>query len=173
MVRRLKRRRGLRFWLILLVIVALIAGRFLTSLNEPAKPVAIASGVYRVERVIDGDTILLAGGARVRLIGVDTYELDATDERQQFWAREATQFAREFVGHGEVRLRLDRERLDHYGRFLAYVYVDDTMLNEALLRHGLARAVTNFNYSSRFKRIFRRVEDEARNGRRGIWSVKE
>jgi micrococcal nuclease len=71
-----------------------------------------------------------------------------------------------------VRLRFDRERIDPYGRFLAYVYVDDRLLNEALIREGLARASLRFNYAERFKRIFRNAEAEAQTAARGIWSVQ-
>ena len=69
-----------------------------------------------------------------------------------------------------MRLQFDKERLDRYDRFLAYVFVGDRMLNEELARAGLARVELKFHYSSTMKNRFRKAEDEARTARRGIWS---
>ncbi len=145
--------------------LARLAGRF----QKPA-PTSLSEGIYRVERVVDGDTLLLANGARVRLIGADTPETVKPNSPVEPWGPEATEFTERFVSGGEVRLELDRERLDKYGRFLAYVWVEDRMLNEELIRAGLARARTGFSYSEAMKRRFRRAEEEARQARRGIWT---
>jgi micrococcal nuclease len=131
----------------------------------------LAEETYAVERVVDGDTVLLANGARVRLIGVDTPEAAYDGRPAEPWAREATQFTERFVAEGRVLLRFDRERVDRHGRFLAYVWVGERMLNEELLRAGLARARTEFRYRDSVKRTFRRAEAEARDARRGIWST--
>ena len=69
-----------------------------------------------------------------------------------------------------MRLSFDRERVDHYGRFLAYVWVGDEMLNEALLRAGLARYEPQFRYSESIKRRFRQAEQDAKREGLGIWS---
>ncbi len=145
----------------------LVIVRLGSDWRRPAVPDAIGEGVYQVDYVVDGDTLRLANGAKVRLIGVDTPELGEVAEPG---AAEATAFTRHFLRNGQVRLRCDRERVDRYGRFLVYAYVDGQMLNEALLRQGLARARTNFNYNQTYKRIFRQAESEARQARRGIWS---
>ena len=71
---------------------------------------------------------------------------------------------------GRVRLEYDRERVDHYGRTLAYVYVGDEMLNEELIRQGLAEAKTRYNYSYLMKERFRQAEKEAKAAGRGKWS---
>ena len=78
--------------------------------------------------------------------------------------------ARQFVAGGTVRLQMDRERQDKYGRYLAYVWVGQRMLNEELIRFGLATAETGFRYSSSMKTRFRRAEAEAKDAGRGIWS---
>jgi len=138
--------------------------------REPAPPEALAEGPYRVQRVVDGDTLLLANRARVRLIGADCPETEKPGQIGEPWAPEATQFTEDFVAAGTVRLQMDRQRIDRYGRFLAYVWVGDRMLNEELIRSGLARARTGFPYSSSMKTRFVRAEKEAKAAGRGIWS---
>ena len=71
-------------------------------------------------------------------------------------------------------LTFDRQKVDRYDRFLAYAWRDermDLMLNEELVRAGLAQAKTGYRYSDRMKKRFRRAEDEAKAARRGIWST--
>jgi len=156
--------------LVILLLVALSAWRVWQARNEPEPPAALAEGVYEVERVVDGDTLVLTNGARVRLIGADTPETVKPNHPVEPWGPEATEFTKRFVAGGEVRLQLDRERQDRYGRFLAYVFVDDRMLNEALIRAGRATAETRFRYSKSMKTRFLRAQDEARAAGRGIWS---
>jgi micrococcal nuclease len=123
-----------------------------------------------VVRVVDGDTILFAPDVRVRLIGVDAPESVKPDHPVEPWGPEASDFTRQFLSGGTARLEYDRERTDSYGRTLAYVWVGDRMLNEELLRAGLARWERHFNYASEIKQRFRAAQEEARRERRGIWS---
>ena len=82
---------------------------------------------------------------------------------------EARQFTEEFLSGGAVRLQFDRQRLDQDRRLLAYVLVEDRMLNEELIRAGLARAELGFHDSESMKTRFRRAEREAKAAGRGIW----
>lgn len=157
-------------WLVYVLVLA-PGRRWPPGLPSSASPESLAEGSYRVARVVDGDTLLLANGARVRLIGADTPETVKPGEPVQPWGPEATKFTKEFVAAGTVRLQLDRERIDRFGRFLAYVWVDDRMLNEELIRAGLARARLEFRYSSVMKTRFRRAQQEAKAAGRGIWSL--
>ena len=136
----------------------------------PEPPAALAEGVYEVDRVVDGDTLVLTNHARIRLIGADTPETKKPNHPVEPWGPEATEFTKRFVSGGRVRLQLDREQQDRYGRFLAYVFVDDQMLNEELIRKGLAKAKTGFPYSQSKKTRFLRAQDEARAAGRAIWS---
>ena len=155
-------------WVLLLAIAAALAARY--AAQEAPPPEALDNGgTYDVERVIDGDTLLLANGAKVRLIGVDTPEFGGEGRVAEPLAKEASAFAKAFLKGRPVRVELDRERLDRYGRFLAYVYVEEGMLNEALLRAGFARARLEFNYSDSMKRRFRKAEEAAKKERLGIW----
>ena len=125
---------------------------------------------HHVVRVVDGDTLLVDPHARVRLIGVNAPETVKPDWPVEPWGPEASAFTKQFVSGGTVRLEFDDEPLDAYDRYLAYVWVDDRMLNEALLRAGLARFEPDFHYSSAMKRRFRQAQDEARRKHLGIWS---
>ena len=179
--RRLPSALGVASALILLAII--VAARWLDRPPQWADPGYLSEGLYQVERVVDGDTIDLSrardGGARgdgkvqrirVRLMGVDTPETVKPGHPVEPWGPEAAEFTRRFVSGGSVRLRLDKERLDRYGRVLAYVYVDDVMLNQQLLLAGLARARLTFRYSQAMKRRFREAQQQAQIDRKGIWS---
>ena len=158
-------------WLIWLGLVLFVALRLWTTGPEPAEKAPLAAGDHQVEYVYDGDTLLLATGERVRLIGVDTPETVKRDHPVEPFGPEATAFTRAFVGDGPVRLEFDRERLDRYGRRLAYVWVGQRMLNEELLRAGLARFEPQYHYSETQKRRFRLAQSEAQAAKRGLWST--
>ena len=123
-----------------------------------------------VERAVDGDTVVLSGGERVRYTGVDTPELHHPTKPVQWYAREAKEFNRHLVEMKKVRLEFDVVRRDKYGRLLAYVYLPDgTFVNAELVHQGYARILTippNVKYAD----LFLKYEREAREAGRGLWS---
>ena len=136
----------------------------------------------RVVRAVDGDTLKLANGERVRLIGVDTPEMhenpklyrDATRSGQDVqtilsMGRVAYDFTRKLVEGREVRLEFDVQQRDRYGRLLAYVYLNDgTFLNEEIIKNGYAYPMTippNIRHSENFKSLF----EQARTKHIGLW----
>jgi len=131
---------------------------------------APASETRLVARASDGDTLVLAGGERVRLIGVDTPEKDHANPRVRDFAAAATRFTRERAVGREVRLDFETgARRDRYGRTLAYVYLPDgELLNLAIVREGYGFAYTRFPFALR--KEFKRAEGEARRARRGLWA---
>lgn len=123
-----------------------------------------------VHRVIDGDTLLLVKGKRVRLLGVDTPETKHPRKQVQRFGKEAYLFTKNLVEGKEVFLEYDWQKNDKYGRVLAYVYLKDgTLVNAEIIRQGYGFAYTRHPY----KRMeeFRRLEREARENRRGLWAV--
>jgi micrococcal nuclease len=96
-----------------------------------------------VERVVDGDTFdvspAVEGVDRVRLIGVETPEINDPECGEQPLAAQAREFTTTELDGQEVDLEFDEDRIDRYGRLLAYVYKDDEMFNERLVREGLAQ----------------------------------
>lgn len=164
-----RRTKALRF-VTLLVLAALAAWQFLTQ--APPDVVHEPGAIVRVQRAVDGDTLLLDDRTRVRLLGVDTPETKKPDWPVEPFGPEAHDFTSAHVEGRRVRLEFDKERHDKYGRVLAYVYLDDWFLNEELIRAGLGRAITNHPYSESMKRRFRAAQREAQHERRGIWSVE-
>lgn len=94
--------------------------------------------LYTVDRVVDGDTILLTNGEFVRYIGIDTPEIFP---EIQCYANASTERNRELVGGQTVRLVKDVSDMDRWGRWLRYVYVGDVFINEILVEEGYAKAV--------------------------------
>ncbi|MEA2282038.1 MAG: micrococcal nuclease [Solirubrobacteraceae bacterium] len=123
-----------------------------------------------VARVVDGDTIVLRGGERVRYIGMDTPESVKPGTPVQCYAKAASHENERLVDGERVRLRYDAEREDRYGRTLAYVYRarDGVFVNAELVRRGYARQLTippNVAHAG----LFRRLAAQARERGRGLW----
>jgi micrococcal nuclease len=107
----------------------------------------------------------LAGGQRVRYIGMDTPEMSPLEP----FAREATQANRDLVEGKTVRLEKDVSDTDRYGRLLRYVWVDSTMVNLELVRRGLARAHA-YPPDTRYQLLLEAAEIEARLKGLGMWA---
>jgi endonuclease YncB( thermonuclease family) len=163
-----RRRPAPRSWL-MIAIAIFLAWRLWTAGELRPLPAFAPGAKAFVRRAVDGDTLLLQDGRRIRLIGVDTPETKREGTPVQPWGLEAHEFTARLVEGRTVRLEFDRERHDKYDRILAYVYVDDQLLNEELLRAGLGRALLKYPYSDAMKRRFKKAEQEARAARRGIW----
>ncbi|MCX4026477.1 thermonuclease family protein [Spartinivicinus marinus] len=90
--------------------------------------------------MLDGDTLLLKSGDKVRLIGVNTPEQATEIHQAEPFAMQATQATKTFFNNQPmIKLKLGKEPKDHYGRILAYVARSDGMLlSEYLVAHGLA-----------------------------------
>ncbi len=161
--------RGLALWL---VCLALVVWRLFAAGDRQPAPEALEEGVHQVRRVVDGDTLLLESGARVRLQGIDTPESVLEDHPVEAWGPEASAFTKEFIAgaNQQVRLTFSLERKDRHDRFLAFAWDGDVMLNEELVRAGLAHARLDYRYSQPMKRRLAAAEKEARAAKRGIWS---
>ena len=126
----------------------------------------------RIARVIDGDTVELSDGTRVRLLGIDAPELARGSSTAESGAEESKRWLRERVSGAPVELRYGSERLDKYGRTLAWIYLaDDTLLNEVLLLEGQAKLVTSFGLPLDLSDRLHVAAAQARVQRRGLWSA--
>ncbi len=119
----------------------------------------------RVIQVIDGDTIIIEGGYRVRYIGIDAPEIHPEVEA---FGMEAWQANRKLLEGKEVRLERDVSEKDKYGRLLRYVWVDDVLVEAELVRQGLARAKA-YPPDTRYQDYLEEMEAEARGAGRGMW----
>jgi len=124
---------------------------------------------YLVARVLDGDTIELSSGEKVRYIGIDAPELHHPRKEVQYYAQGAYQANRNLVEGKRVTLELDVEERDRYGRILAYVYVNGVMVNEWLIAHGYAQVAT-FPPNVKYADKFRALEKEAKANGLGLWA---
>ena len=120
-------------------------------------------------RVIDGDTIVLSNGEKVRLIGVDTPETKHPQKPVEYYGKEATAFTKRMVGGKVVKLKYDVQRRDEYDRLLAYVYLmNGTFLNAEIIKQGYGHAYTRFPF--KYMEEFKQYEKEARENKRGLWT---
>jgi len=143
---------------------ALLAALCILTLSLPGcRP---PTDTYRVTEVIDGDTIVIEGGQRVRYIGVDAPELGPPAGPL---AAEAWQANRSLVEGKEVRLEKDVSETDQYGRLLRYVHAEGTFVNAELVRQGwaLSRA---YPPDTKYQEYLDKMEAMARRAGRGIWA---
>ncbi|HRY82708.1 MAG TPA: thermonuclease family protein [Candidatus Moranbacteria bacterium] len=125
-------------------------------------------GEYKVLRVIDGDTIEIEGGERVRYIGIDTPEVGANGKADECYAQKAKEKNQELVLGKNVELRKDVSDRDQYGRLLRYVFVDGLSINIELVRLGLAK-VASFPPDVRYQDEITSAQSEAREKKSGLW----
>ncbi len=123
-------------------------------------------------KVVDGDTLKLADGRSVRLIGINTPELARQGRSAEPFAeqaRRALQVELSASG-GEVGLLLGRDRQDHYGRTLAHGFTrSGANLEEHLLRDGLGWQVA-IAPNTQLAACHLAAERAAQQGKRGVWS---
>ena len=159
---------------VLLGAAACGAGRGRPSLSAAPATATLPGGVdVAVKRVVDGDTIEVAGGERVRLIGMDTPETVDPNRPAGCYGKEASRFTSSLLPPGTiVRMVGDVEQRDRYGRLLAYVYrrSDGLFVNAELLRRGFAQVLTippNVAHTDEFAAIAR----QAREASQGLWGA--
>jgi micrococcal nuclease len=147
--------------------VALLATVTAGSGCADGMPATGGASEDRIARVTDGDTVVLAGLGKSRLIGVDTPEVHGGRE---CYGREASEYVKRLLPPARaVRYRFDVERRDRYGRALIYLWVGSRFVNGALARNGFAVPMTippNVRYADRIAALAR----TARVNGRGLWS---
>jgi micrococcal nuclease len=141
------------FYVVFLLGVALLV--FIFSIQQKG---------LRVKKVIDGDTVILSSGEKVRYIGID-----APDKSDPYFV-EAKEFNQKMVEGKIVSLKYDEERRDKYFRILAYVWVDSFLVNAELIKKGLASVYT-YPPNLKHRDYFCSLQTQARKAKIGIWSI--
>jgi micrococcal nuclease len=172
--------------LLFLAVFAVIASIFFekaglfTDAKTPNEVKAVQTGKmygpYKVERVVDGDTIVVSidgKSTKVRFIGVDTPESVSSDESNNTaWGKKASNYTKKRLSAAKVYLKYDTQKEDVYGRTLAYVYTKNgknyAMYNKELVRKGYARAVC-YEPNHKYKKEFNKLQKEAKKAKRGFW----
>lgn len=140
------------------------------ELSEQEPHQAPEENLYLVTEVIDGDTIRIEGGYKVRYIGIDTPETVHPSKPVECFGIEASNKNKELVEGKRVRLEKDISETDKYGRLLRYVWIDDLFVNDYLIRQGYAYAYT-YPPDVKYAEQFAEAQREARENNRGLWSA--
>lgn len=124
-----------------------------------------------VTAVIDGDTVVLQTGGKVRYLGVDSPEIGHDAEPADCYGGAAKKTNEKMVLGRRVVLKYGQSETDSHGRLLAYVFLQDgTCVNLELLRSGNAfvyRTSEDFQLPAQFMEVQR----EAIKKRRGLWGA--
>lgn len=139
-----------------------------TSTDQNVEPLTISLETATVTRVIDGDTVELSDGGRVRYIGINTPELKHAGTAEECFAVEAKTANEKLVLNKSVRLARDVSNIDRYGRLLRYVYVGDTFVNSKLVSDGFAYA-SPYPPDVEHNDDLRAAMIAAREGQKGLW----
>jgi len=122
-----------------------------------------------VAYIFDGDTFRSRSGERIRLLGINTPEVAHNAQPRQPYAKQAKRRLKQLILGKSVRLRLDKEKKDKYGRTLAQIYLrDGRWINQILVAEGLAHVYTfapNFYWTN----ALLKTEKIARTDMRGLW----
>jgi micrococcal nuclease len=119
--------------------------------------------------VVDGDTLALVGGGRVRLV-----QIDAPEKGEECYGDRATALARRLLPRG-VRVRIEPDphldQVDLYRRQLAYVFRDGENVNVALVRRGAAGVWFFHGARGRYAAELAAAATKALAERRGLWGA--
>jgi len=164
--RRPKRRRRLWSFIIIVVLAAVVVSyRLVERIGPEKKP----GDRFTVKRVIDGDTMELLGGDRLRLLSIDTPEKGEKLHDEAMYLLAA-------VAQGKAgRIEFARNRRDRYGRLLGYLYVDDTVLvNKTILDSGMAYLYLFEDTDLQRPEVKRmlQAQREAMARHAGLWSIQ-
>jgi len=142
------------------------------SIVLPTSSTKINRERVRVARVVDGDTVELADGRKLRYIGINTPETVKPNTPVQCMGKAASARNRELVDGKEIEIEKDVSETDRYGRLLRYVYVGDIFVNQYLVAEGFAQA-SSYPPDVKYQEIFREAQRKAQEDNKGLWASCE
>lgn len=122
-----------------------------------------------VDRVVDGDTIELSDGRKVRYIGIDTPETKDPRKEVQCFGEEASAYNQDLVEGKVVAIEADVADKDQYDRLLRYVWLEDEMINKKLVAEGYAYA-SSYPPNVKYQTQFKLAQQQAREQNLGLWA---
>ena len=126
-----------------------------------------------VERVVDGDTIVISDGKRVRMIGINTPESVKEAGGIEYYGKEASNYTKNKLEGNTVYLEKDVSDKDKYDRLLRYIYLKDgTFYNELIVKEGYAYAST-YPPDIKYNEIIHEAEAYARSNNLGLWGESD
>ncbi|MDC8445777.1 MAG: thermonuclease family protein [Nitrosomonas sp.] len=139
------------------------------NIQQTALPVQTYRRLYPVKSVYDGDTLILGNNQRVRLLGVNTPEIESRHRPGEPGGVAAREWLHNQVRNRQVYLEYDQEKKDKYNRQLAHVFLPDgTHLNLELIKQGLA-FMSIVPPNLRYAEAFSRAQQQAEKQTLGIW----
>lgn len=126
-----------------------------------------------VTEVIDGDTVELENGGKVRLLGIDTPETKDIRKPVECFGKQASNETKNLLEGKMVLLEKDVSESDKYGRLLRYIFLPlpdgrSLFVNDYLIREGFAKAL-NYPPDVKYNEQFRQAEQEAKISGKGLW----
>jgi len=151
-------------YLIPLFIILLLLIRFVAEIGFDRAP----RERFRVVSIIDGDTVELTGGDRLRLLAIDC------PEKGEPFYDSANAYLTQLTLGKVSQVDFSHRRRDGYGRLLGYMYIDSLFINDLIIRNGLANVYLFKDNLSDREKIEKLLEaqNEAIENNRGIWSIK-
>lgn len=134
--------------------------------NCAIKHETVEKNTATISKVIDGDTVELETGERVRLLGINAPEMG------QPYHEEATDRLKELIENKTVILESDVEDKDRYGRLLRYVFFNNKNINAEMVEEGYANVYV-IPPNTKYENELRKVENEAKTANRRIWQTSE
>lgn len=126
--------------------------------------------VFVVDKVYDGDTVLLSDGRKVRFLGINTPEIAGRNKLAESGGEQAKAWLKQAIEHKRVSLEFDVEKQDKYQRTLAHVFSEDKLhLNLELVKRGLA-AANIFPPNLKYVDALAEAQQQAERQRLGIWA---
>lgn len=161
---------GMIVILLLFIGVTVYNDNFAGEDNEEVS----ADNEVTVDQHIDGDTTRFnysGNSESFRYLIINTPEIGRNGEQDEPYAEEAFERTQELLDNADtITVEFDEEKQDHYDRYLAYVYADGEMVNEILVKEGLATAEYVHPPNDKYEDLLKEAEDEAKSKGLGIWS---
>jgi micrococcal nuclease len=130
-------------------------------------------GYFKIKKVYDGDTVQLEDGRKIRLLSINTPEVQHKDKMAEAGGEEAKAWLINKLQHAKVRLVFDVERTDNYRRTLAHLFTDKKEhINLSLVKEGLA-AVSIYPPNLQYVNELVAAGNKAQQDRLGIWQRPE
>jgi micrococcal nuclease len=163
----------IKYYAILIFIIVLTVIGFLVEEEILFIDDINNSNTYQVDRVIDGDTIDIkidGNTKRVRLLGIDAPETKHPQKKVECYGQESVQFLKQLLENQNVIVEFDfsQDMEDRYGRMIAYVWLEDKLVNLLMIEQGFAFEYTYKN-EYKYQKEFIDAEAKAKSNQLGLW----
>ena len=119
-------------------------------------------------RVVDGDTIELDSGEKIRFLLVNTPE---STTKHECFGEEAKEFTKSLLEGQTIYIEYDQKCTEKYGRLLAYICYNGTLVNRTLIERGYAEFYPYDSTPYKYREEFKELEKEAKAAKAGKWGA--